>query len=265
MKRPEVQRSNSENRMQLVVEKSLQDYLAFCDERARSFLTSPPRTFELVKEVDSLIRDVWSGTLDAQPIPSFLNVNAYYSYLAAVRIAVSGHVSAIFPLVRAALESACYAFLVTKDARLLTVWINREKSDRERAACRRAFTSAVKETSTRLRSIQVEMADYVRDLYEASITLGAHPNPLSVFHHLEVGQDEHSDHVKVSFTAVYSETSFEVARALLACAEYGIAVAYLNFQSLDSHSHVEVLNRRFNEVNEFKNKMEDELRSGAGG
>jgi hypothetical protein len=45
----------------------------------------------------------------------------------------------------------------------------------------------------------------------------------------------------------------------------GIAVAYLDFQSLGSHSHGEVLNRRFNEVNEFKNKMEDELRSETGG
>lgn len=250
--------------MQLLVEKSLPDYLTFCDERARLFLISPPRMFELVKDVDSLIREVWTGTLDAQPIPSFLNLSAYYSYLAAVRVAVSGHVPAIFPLMRAALESACYAFLVTKDAALLTVWTNREKSEKDRAVCRKAFTSAVKETSTRLRSVQVEMADYVRDLYEASITFGAHPNPLSVFHHLEIGQDEGSDHVKVAFTAAYSETSFEVRHALLACAEYGIAVAYLNFQCLGSHPHVEVLNRHFNEVNEFKNRMEDELRSAAG-
>lgn len=251
--------------MQFLIDKSIDDYLAFSDERTRSFLNSPPQIFELVRNVDTLIREVWAETLDAKIVPAFLNMNAYFSYLAAVRTAISGHVSCVFPLVRAALESACYAFMLTKDETLQSVWMNRDKGDKERAACRKAFTSAVKDTAKQLRTIQVEMGDYVQELYDASITFGAHPNPLSVFRHLEVRDDDGSDHWKVDFTCMYGEDSHEVKHALLACVEYGIVIAYLNAQAITSHPHTTKLNQRFNEVNEAKNAMADMLRHSPSG
>lgn len=252
--------------MQFLIDKSIDDYLAFSDERTRSFQNSPPQIFELIRDVDTLIREVWTGTLDTQTVPAFLNMNAYFSFLAAVRTAISGHVSSVFPLARAALESACYAFLLSKDETLQSVWMNRDKGDDERTACRKAFTSAVKDTAKQLRTIQEEMGDYVQGLYDASITFGAHPNPLSVFRHLEVRDDDGSDHWKVDFTCMYGEDSHEVKHALLACAEYGIVIAYLNAQGIKQHPQVAELNRRFNEVNEIKNAMADLLRhSSAGG
>lgn len=147
--------------MQFLIDKNIDDYLAFSDGGTRSFQNSPPQLFELLRDVDTLIREVWTGTLDAQTVPAFLNMNAYFSFLAAVRMAISGHVSSVFPLARATMESACYAFLLTKDEALQSIWMNRYKGDAERTACRRAFTSTVKDTAKQLRSIQAEMGDYV--------------------------------------------------------------------------------------------------------
>lgn len=132
--------------MLLQMDKSVEDYLAFAEERTRAFLASPPTDlFDLTKEIDSLIRDM-CGRVDVnRPFPLFLCMNAYYLFLASVRSAISGHVSGVFPLARSGLESACYAFLMKDDSALESVWIDRDKGDQQRSACRRAFTSAPKD------------------------------------------------------------------------------------------------------------------------
>lgn len=248
--------------MQLVLEKSLEDYLSFADERTRAFMSAPPDMFRLVKDVDGLLRDAWSGSSNSSPIATFLAVNAYYTFMAAVRTAISGHVSCIFPLVRTALEAACYAFLITKDTDLANIWSNREKGPKENAACRKAFQSAIKDTARRLKSYQVEVAEYLQQLYDAAITFGAHPNPLSVFSHVEHGTDAGDGYVRFSLVCMYGESSYEVKRALLACAEYGIVIAYLNVHVFDSHPDPKKFNVRLNEVNELKNSMEERLAHG---
>lgn len=249
--------------MKFEIDKTIDDYLTFSNERARAFLDSPPRMFMLTKTVDALLREVMVGELvNAAPVPSFLAMNAYYSFLAATRMAAVGHVSSIFPLVRTGLESACYGFLISDDDALMSAWINRDRSEADRSICRSALTSSIKKAAAQLTSIQMEVATYLEGLYDASITYGAHPNPQSVFRHLQPQEDDGSAFWRLNFTCMYDETSYEVQHALLTCAEYGIMIAYLNMWTVKSHVNVEVLNRRFNEVNDLKNSMAEELRSG---
>jgi hypothetical protein len=244
------------------MDQTIDDYLKFADERTRGFLSAPPHDlFELVRQVDALIRDVCAKSDAKSPFPTFLGMNAYYFFMVSVRTAISGHVSAVFPLVRAGLESACYAFLVTKDAALLSIWTDREMGDKERAACRRAFTSAIKDTSDRLRSIQPEVADYLRDLYDAAITFGAHPNASAVMPYLGVSDDLDGNHWRVTFTCMYGEKSREVKRALLACVEYGIMIAYLITYLTEKHTDIVEINARFNRLNDAKNSITSTLRS----
>jgi hypothetical protein len=243
-----------------IVDKSLDDYLRFCDEVARGSLAPPPpRELELIRDVDALIREVWVESVGAQPIPSFVSLNAYYSFLAAVRCAISGQVSVIFPLFRSALESACYGLLVAKDPGLLRVWLDREKGRAELAACRRAFTPGVKTVADRFQAEQPQMAEYIRECYEASLSFGGHPNLMSVIPHLTVSDE--GAQWRVSFAAIYGEGSFEIQRALMACADYGLVVAFLTAHSLESHKDPAALNLRFAAVNERKLKVEKELQA----
>src|SRR5688572_19032190 len=177
--------------MPLKMDKSVEDYLAFADERTRAFLASPTTgLFELTKEIDALIRDM-CGCVDVnRPFPLFLGMNAYYLFLASVRSAISGHVSGVFPLARAGLESACYAFLMKDDSALESIWTNRDRNDQQRTACRRAFTSAVKDAGQKLRSVQPDIGNYLQELYDAAITFGAHPNFMAVVPHLDVRSEE---------------------------------------------------------------------------
>lgn len=250
----------TDRRMQVIVDKTIDDYLEFANN-AFAVRNAPPVTFQLVKDVDQLIREVWSAPIEADAIPSFLSMNAYYYFMASVRMALAGHVASIFPLTRAALESACYAFLMTRDKSLVSVWADREKGEVERKACRKAFSSAVSDATRRLRMVQVEAADFIRDLYDASITYGAHPNVLGLFKHADVPADE-GHQWRVPFTCMYDSTSYEVAHALFICAEFGIGVAYLNSRCISDHPLFKELQTRFDAVLQSKHLMEDRLKNG---
>ena len=242
------------------MDKSVEDYLAFADERTRAFLASPTTgLFELTKEIDALIRDM-CGCVDVnRPFPLFLGMNAYYLFLASVRSAISGHVSGVFPLARAGLESACYAFLMKDDSALESIWTNRDRNDQQRTACRRAFTSAVKDAGQKLRSVQPDIGNYLQELYDAAITFGAHPNFMAVVPHLDVREHEDGKHWVVSFTCSYGEDSFEVKRALIACIEYGIMIAYMIAQLASTAADVDEVSARFQLVNDKKNAAADAL------
>jgi hypothetical protein len=247
--------------MLLQMDKTVEDYLAFADERTRAFLASPPTDlFDLTKEIDALIRDM-CGRMDVdRPFLLFLSMNAYYLFLASIRSAISGHVSGVFPLARSGLESACYAFLMKEDSALESIWTDRDKGDQQRTACRRAFTSAVKEAGQKLRSIDQDIGNYLQDLYDASITFGAHPNVMAVVPHLDVHEHEDGKHWVVSFTCSYGEDSFEVKRALIACIEYGIMIAYMIAQLASTTADIDEVSARFQLVSDKKNAAADALR-----
>jgi hypothetical protein len=247
--------------MEILYDKSIDEYLAFADERTRAFLQAPPRMFEAVRAVDALGCAVFRAGLDIHPMAVFLALNGHYLFSAAVRTAISGHVTCVYPIVRSGLESACYGFLISKDESLSKVWSNRDKGEEERAECRRVFTSAVKDTVKRLRPIQVEMADYVNGLYQQAITSGAHPNQQSVFPHIEA-QDEEGG-LRVSFTAMYAETSREVQTALLACSEYGLGILYLiAHMNRSSEKDLTALNEKFQDVVDLNTALSEKLSNG---
>lgn len=70
---------------------------------------------------------LWSDNQPVPEIPMFLSTNAFMLWTSAVRIAMSGHEMAVYPLLRTALESACYVLLVKRRPELAEVWSNREK------------------------------------------------------------------------------------------------------------------------------------------
>ncbi|MFC3282633.1 hypothetical protein [Litchfieldella rifensis] len=73
-----------------------------------------------------------------------LALHAHSLFLGAVRLARSGHSSAVYPLLRTALESAAYALLFTQDDDLSEKWKNRHKSDDDFKQSKTAFAPAMK-------------------------------------------------------------------------------------------------------------------------
>lgn len=181
----------------------------------------------LIEEVDDLIREkLWGTDVGLAPVPATVAMNSYYSFLAAVRIVISGQVAAIFPLIRHSLECACYAYRMAEDPKVVNMWLNRHHGEQEQKACRRTFTSAVADVSRSVAARQEQLGSLVNDLYQWSIDLGAHPNQKSIVSHLSLDNSDDST-VRVDFTCLYGAEDLRIQQGLLACAEDGIASAFV--------------------------------------
>lgn len=89
------------------------DYNVAAEESVRDAFNSPTtelRFFE--KVVDLFPRTILAGDADGPVEALMLSLNSFQLLLAGGRIALTGHASAMFPVVRTALESACYAFMI---------------------------------------------------------------------------------------------------------------------------------------------------------
>ncbi|MDD2046845.1 hypothetical protein [Pseudomonas putida] len=240
---------------------SLQDYLVATSENAQDHANEPPQLMYLVNQMDQIFQEeIFACDFKADPTSGLLVMNAYTMLLSAVRQALSGHVVSTFPIVRTALESACYAFLIARDGANADIWFRRHDSEKDHKNCRDVFTvaKAVKE----LKSINTLMAEYVQAHYAASIDFGAHPNRKSVIDHLEDSGPIDNGMHGFSLTGVYGQNSWHVNLGLLACVEVGQAIAFVVAASADNHP---LINERIDVYREWmdaKIRMAEELHGG---
>lgn len=204
----------------------LYDYLAATLENSKFHAFKQPQLMSMVNEMDQIFHDeIFNYEFDISPVAGLLAMNSYMMLLNAIQQALTGHTVSIFPIVRAAIESAMYAYLIADDESNEKIWLNRNTSKSAKDKCGKAFSA--KNAEKKLKLISPEMATYVKENYDASIDYGAHPNRRSIYSHLiDTGLVSDRFH---SFTlnGVYERNSREVNNALLACIEFGQAIAFL--------------------------------------
>lgn len=201
-------------------------YLAIAAETDLKTREAEPETLTLLKDCEDVILSiVLDGWRESGQVGLPLALNAHFMYLAAVRIAVSGHPAAVFPTLRTALESACYALLIADDSRLSDIWKNRHKAEENLREQRKAFNSAVSQAADQASKRDVHMADFVRAMYEASIDYGGHPNPRAMDGHLQFGTGGTDDIAE--FGCLYEGADPKTGIGMIACAEFGIAIGFL--------------------------------------
>jgi len=237
---------------------TLNDYLQAIHENHADHSETPPQLMGMVNQMDKIFQEeVFAHDLDMHPYALLLAMNSYTMLLNAVGQALSGHTVAVFPVVRTALESACYAFLISQDESLGEVWFNRHTSESAHQKCRRNFT--VKKACDELCSSSPEMAEYVMAHYNAAIDYGAHPNLKAVLNHLsDIGEVDSKYH-GFELTGVYGRNSWQVNYALLVCTEVGQAIAFLFAMSAVKHPLVNDRLEIFTGWLEDKARIADEL------
>lgn len=162
------------------------------------------------------------------PFQSLLAMHGIMIYLSSIRIAISGHEAATFPLLRSALEACCYAYLMGDSSELHRIWLRRNESEEDRQACRNAFTSAVKNAANKLRNedwVAESTAEWINQAYDSAIDFGAHPNPMAIFPYVTLDENRPDNFVGVSLAGLHSAQSFETSRSLVACLDYGLLMA----------------------------------------
>jgi hypothetical protein len=251
--------------MHFQIKNSLDDYVAFGNENTAAFLTSDNEMVSALREFhDFFPRSLWVGDVQMTPPQGFLSMNAYMLYSSAIRMSLTGHVAATFPLFRTALESACYAYLMGEDSALEGIWMNRHDSPEAEKACRAKFTSAVKLAAAAIErggNAEAGTEKWINDCYQAAIDFGAHPNPRSVIRHIEEPVDEGNEWL-VSLTGIYNHDSAEAHTNLMACMDYGLVVALVLLHAQRNSASTSEAAAELRRLNELKNTLEDRYRVG---
>jgi hypothetical protein len=201
----------------------LRQYMAMADECLKELQASTNPLVAVLFQYDGYFRrDLWQH---APPQPTFaflLFLNAYQLFLAGARMALSGHPAAIFPLMRTALESAGYGFLLVRQPALSEIWSNRHRSESAKKDCRKAFT--FEKAISGVRDLAPDVHRMAKEAYEGAIDFGAHPNPMGVFGHVTVDEARQDGMTAVTHTSLYSAGHHETIRGLGACLDLGFLI-----------------------------------------
>jgi len=216
---------------------TLADYIARGDDNTQRLLASDHPLLPLVKSYYHFFAEqLWIEDQQQSDAAMFLGLNAFTLWTSALRMALSGHEAATYPILRTALESACYALLITRKPELAATWSARNDGDVQRKASRKAFGSAVADAGAMLEVQQTSFGDFIADLYDAHIDAGGHPNPRGVIGHVHPVASAEADR-RVGMGSLYPGNSLQVFRALTITAETARGVAMVLTACLPAMPH----------------------------
>ena len=144
-----------------------------------------PKTYELLGQVHALFQKFEEVTekdnRDELLVPRFLMVRAHSSFLAGIRLAMSGQVSESFPILRSVVEYAWYALHIAKDpdgTKRSKIWLRRDDDAEAQKRCTLEFR--VKKVQRTHEALDAATAKEFHGVYKDLISFGAHPNPFGV-------------------------------------------------------------------------------------
>lgn len=190
-----------------------------------------PQAVEHLKKCDHLILSnlVDLGSVEALSAAT----HAHSLYLAACKLALGGHFSAMFPLMRTALEAAIYGYLFNKEEGLVEKWRNRHESEEGFKRSKEAFTRAINRFRGYVQEHDRTSGDtpyekHIFGLYDASIDYGGHPNPIALTNATSVVEE--TGFLKFRYDYLRKD-KHGVVQGMLACFDYGIILAVITHLS----------------------------------
>ena len=162
----------------------------------RAYASNFPKTYELLGQVHALFKKfeevAEKDNRDELLVPRLLMVRAHSSFLAGIRLAMSGQVSESFPILRSVVEYAWYALHIAKDpggTTLSKIWLRRDVDAEAQKSCTREFT--VQKVQRTHEALDAATAKEFHGVYKDLISFGAHPNPFGVM--LALSKTEETD------------------------------------------------------------------------
>lgn len=247
--------------MPILIEQDWRSYIRNGDETTAELLSGNSPVIATLDAFDGFFRKrLWTGEDDLSPSQMLLALHSYMVLLAGVRLALTGHAAATFPLFRTALEAACYALLMKTDKEYETAWLERDQSPAKTKACRVMFTSAVRDAARYLNLAQAGYGNPILQSYQAAIDFGAHPNPRSILAH--VGEPEDAGQFwKFTLTGLHHSESYQVVHSLVAALDYMQIVAIILVR-LRGTPRTDVLDA-LNTLNDQKEQLVADLNAAA--
>lgn len=239
---------------------SFRTYLKAGTENLERTLAGQSPFLTMMDNLDLFIRNhiIKLGVIPDDFIVHSLRVNARFMLMIAFRIGLTGHAAGVYPTLRTALETACYALIMSKDKLLVDKWVGRNDSPEGMKACKSAFQSPIKKAQKIMNVQRSNYGDVMYQLYDWTIDFGAHPNPKTVTLHARLSDDEDSGVTRYENIALYGDGSFEFERTLFACIEMGLVTIIALLMSYENTSPESI--QGINALNEEKDRLEALIR-----
>ncbi|MGY3024271.1 hypothetical protein ACVWXR_002106 [Pseudomonas lurida] len=237
---------------------SFRAYLTAGTENLDEILEAGSPFLTMMDDLDSFLNQYVSGPsvqID-NPIIHLMRTNARFLLMTGFRIGLTGHVSGIFPILRTALETACYALLMANDETLPEKWIGRHSSPEGLKACKNAFKKPIKDAQKLVDKHDPVLGTWMYALYESTIDFGAHPNAKTVTLHTRISFEEGM--TRLENVGLYGVGNYEYEGGLLACVELGLATAMVLYMTICKVSPEAV--QAIQALNDRKNELEDMIR-----
>lgn len=189
-----------------------------------------------------------------------LALHAHSLFLAAIRLAKSGHSSAVYPLLRTAFEAVTYALLFTQDENLSNIWKNRHKSDDDFKSSKTAFTPAMKKLRAILQehdktSKTTPYENYIMTMYDAAIDFGAHPNPITI-----TNNSTSSDDGRIIKYEYLNNLDNQMIKSIFACIDFGAILSVIMYLSkVLKNDGAQGLDEKFKPLFEENNLLADKI------
>ena len=223
--------------------------------------TQPSVFRAFIEDIDKLYREeVFIEESSDCHVVAQLCLNSHQLLLASSRQVLSGHPTTVFPLARTALESACYAYLISENREFGPVWLERHNSEQAGKKCRKAFGTAVADAATALGTHCDEgVGKAVSSLYQALIDFGAHPNARSIIDYQSDGGSV-DGYDSLTLGGVFAYDDPLTLRSGLAYIETALIVAVISSWSLgDRHPLRRGASKKLHELYERKNALFDAM------
>jgi hypothetical protein len=159
-----------------------------------------PPEYPLLVELDLAFQTIARNLNNPQNVlEGLLLFRCHAAYRASCLLAMSGHNTEAFPLVRSCLEIALYAFHIAKNPQAADLWLARHDGPEAMKQMKTEFfIKTVKET---LKASDESLAKTCEELYSRSIDFGGHPNERSVTASLTVTKEEGQRLLKQDYLA----------------------------------------------------------------
>jgi hypothetical protein len=147
-----------------------------------------PEQVERLELIDSMFaRFSQKGLSDlGKYFAALLFIRAHTAYRVAAGLALATPIES-YSVIRSSLEYAGYALLCDERPELAEVWLRRDESPKSLGRVRREFTQA--RVRHAIRSFDCRIADRYQQLYDETISWGAHPNEKALTTSLRIVND----------------------------------------------------------------------------
>lgn len=214
--------------MKLTNQLTIRGYARTSAERADLYLEKSSELLAILEAEEKFLTvDLWGEDRKSEVVSAQLCMTSHSLWLAAVSMAVSGHVAAVPALLRTSIESMCYASLIAANHSLAEAWGKKLSSKTWTNRFNEKFKNPIKRAEAKVGEIYSIPDQRIYNCYLNMIDFGAHPNEALVsrnFLDMEQAEDETWSG---TYAVFHEHPSQHADLGVLMCADVGLALCWL--------------------------------------